>query len=613
MEGAIAVPLIIALPLLGFAVLGLWGKRIGEPASGWLASLLVLGSFLIGVGLTNEGGSRWEIENWLPGIGFSLIVDNLSGLMVMIVAGVGFLIHVYAIGYMHGDEGYSRFFSYFNLFIAMMLTLVLADNLVVMFIGWEGVGLASYLLIGFWYRERINADSARKAFIVNRIGDLGFLLGMAVLWLNFGTLSISELREQLEGPNPAIYVLGLASALLFIGAIGKSAQVPLMVWLPDAMAGPTPVSALIHAATMVTAGVYLVARASFMYELVPEVSFWIALIGLITAIYGALCAFGQTDIKRIVAYSTLSQLGFMFVAAGVGAYWVAMFHVLTHAFFKALLFMASGSVIHALGGEQDIRKMGGMRKYLPLTHIHGLIGTLALGGFPLLSGFWSKDAILTASFEYNVVFYIGLLITAAMTALYAMRWYVSVFLGEYRGKAHPHESPAVMTFPNHVLTAGAVAIGFTGLPFVIMKENPLQKFLAPALPYHEGEVHHLPVVTEWILILVSAAVALGALWYGYRYWQRNKYPEWLVRFQKASLNSFYVDYAYNTAIVNPLKSLAGLFIGGDRGLLTGFWSLGPITQMIGGLLARLETGLLRFYVAALLLAVVLVLALGVLR
>jgi NADH-quinone oxidoreductase subunit L len=331
--------------------LGLFGKRMQEPWPGVLASGLVLLSFLLGVGLLLGGGARFQAE-WLPGIPFSLLLDNLSGFMLIIVAGMGFLIHVYAIGYMAGDPGYSRFFAYFNLFIAMMLLLVLADSYPVMFIGWEGVGLASFLLIGFWYKNPQYADSARKAFIVNRIGDLGFMLGMAILFALYGTLSISELREALEGPlkNPSL--LALAGFLLFVGAIGKSAQVPLMVWLPDAMAGPTPVSALIHAATMVTAGVYLIARSSFLYAALPDVSYTIAVIGLLTAFYGALSAFGQTDIKKIVAYSTISQLGYMFLAAGVGAYWVALFHVFTHAFFKALLFLASGSVIHALGGSR---------------------------------------------------------------------------------------------------------------------------------------------------------------------------------------------------------------------------------------------------------------------
>ncbi|MBF6595571.1 MAG: NADH-quinone oxidoreductase subunit L [Thermaceae bacterium] len=611
MQTTILLPLIIGLPLLGFVILGLFGRRIAEPVSGWLASLLVLGSFLLGVVLLVGGGAKWAIADWLPGIPFSLLLDHLSGLMIMIVAGIGFLIHVYAIGYMHGDVGFSRFFSYFNFFIAAMLVLVLADSFPVMFIGWEGVGLASYLLIGFWYTDKVNVDSARKAFIVNRIGDLGFLLGMGLLWAVFGTLSISGLKEKIEASTLIFQAIPLAAALLFIGAIGKSAQVPLMVWLPDAMAGPTPVSALIHAATMVTAGVYLLARASFLYVGAPDVSFWIVIVGMVTAIYGALSAFGQTDIKRIVAYSTVSQLGFMFVAAGVGAYWVAMFHVMTQALFKALLFMSSGSVIHALGGEQDVRKMGGMWKYLPQTRWHGLIGALALGGLPLLSGFWSKDAILSSSFEYSPLLWFIMLAAAALTALYSMRWFVLVFMGEYRGKEHPHESPAVMTWPNHVLSLGALLAGFVGLPAVIQSKNLLEPWLNANIAHAGGEP--LASGTEWVLILISALVALGGLYYGFRFFQQKVLPKWFTSFQVASLHSFYADNLYNAVIVNPLKVVADLLFGADSGLLRGFAGLGGIVGGIGGMLARLETGYLRFYVAGLLIAAVLLVGWGVLR
>lgn len=611
MQTTILLPLVIALPLLGFVLLGLFGRRLGELASGWLASLLVLASFLLGIFLLAGGGAQWAVADWLPGIPFSLRLDHLSGLMVMVVAGIGFLIHVYAIGYMHGDPGFSRFFSYFNFFIAAMLVLVLADSFPVMFIGWEGVGLASYLLIGFWYTDRVNADSARKAFIVNRIGDLGFLLGMGLLWAMFGTLSISGLREKIEASTLIFQALPAAAALLFIGAIGKSAQVPLMVWLPDAMAGPTPVSALIHAATMVTAGVYLLARASFLYVGAPEVSLWIVIIGAATAIYGALSAFGQTDIKRIVAYSTLSQLGFMFVAAGVGAYWVAIFHVMTHAFFKALLFMASGSVIHALGGEQDVRKMGGMWKYLPQTRWHGLIGALALGGMPLLSGFWSKDAILASSFAYSPLLWFIMLAVAFLTALYSMRWFVLVFMGEYRGKEHPHESPAVMTWPNHALSIGALFAGFVGLPAVIQQKNLLEPWLNANI-VHEG-AHELSAATEWGLILLSAVVALIGLYYGFRFFQQRVLPGWFTRFQTASLNSFYADQLYNTVLVNPMKSFAQFLFATDTGLLRGFGGLGGLVGGIGGWLAQLETGYLRFYVVGLIIAAVLLVGWGVLR
>jgi NADH-quinone oxidoreductase subunit L len=530
--------------------------------------------------------------------------------MLMVVTGVGFLIHVWAIGYMHGDPGYSRFFSYFNLFIAAMLVLILGDSLPVVFIGWEGVGLASYLLIGFWYHERVNADSARKAFIVNRIGDLGFLLAMGLLWSMFGTLSISELVEKVEAGGYSFTTLTLAGFFLLVGAIGKSAQVPLMVWLPDAMAGPTPVSALIHAATMVTAGVYLLVRHAFILHDDGFLSGLIVTIGLLTAFYGALCSLGQWDIKRIVAYTTLSQLGFMFVAVGVGAYWVAIFHIVTHAFFKALMFMTSGSVIHALGGEQDVRKMGGMRKYLPATHLHGLIATFASGGLVPLAGFWSKDAILAYSFEYGPWLWFLMLLASVLAALYSIRWYVLVFWGEYRGKEHPHESPAVMLWPNHILMGGAIGVGFMGLPYVIDYKNFIEPFLTKAI----GEFPHekLPVLTEWVLILTSAVVAIAALWWGFRFFQQ-KMPAWYERFQAAALQGFYADALYNTLLVNPAKGLAELLFEGDKGLLAGFAGLGSLVGGLGSLLARLETGSLRFYLAGLLVALVLLVGWGVLR
>ena len=597
----------ILLPLLGWALLGLFGKRLKEPLPGVIASALVLASFLIGSGLLISGGASWRVD-WLPGIPFSLVLDPLSGLMLLIVTGVGFLIHVYAIGYMAGDPGYSRFFSYFNFFIAMMLTLVLADTYPVMFIGWEGVGLASFLLIGFWYRNKEYADSARKAFIVNRIGDLGFLLGMALLWALFGTLSISELKEAFEGPLKNPELLGLAGLLLFLGAVGKSAQIPLMVWLPDAMAGPTPVSALIHAATMVTAGVYLVARSSFLYANLPDLSYTIALIGLLTAAYGALSAFGQYDIKKIVAYSTISQLGYMFLAAGVGAYWVALFHVLTHAFFKALLFLASGSVIHALGGEQDVRKMGGMWKHLPQTRWHGLIGALALGGLPFLSGFWSKDAILASTLTYpfgGFGFYMGGLLVAVLTAMYAMRWFVLVFLGEYRGHHHPHEAPPVMLWPNHLLALGSLLAGYLALPHPL--PNLLEPFLKPSLA--ELEVHPLSLGVEWGLILLSAGVALLGLYLGYVLFQRPL-PSWYLAFETWSKNAFYADLVYNTLVVNPLKALSEGLFAGDRALLSLYRGLAGLFALLGKGLGALQQGYLRFYALLMVLGALAFLALA---
>ena len=607
--------LVILLPLAGFLVLGLFGRRFKEPLPGVLASTLVFLSFLLVGALLASGGARFVLEDWLPGIPFALLLDPLSGYMALVVTGIGFLIHVYAIGYMHGDEGYARFFAYFNFFIAMMLTLVLADSYPVMFVGWEGVGLASFLLIGFWYTDWKNAKSARKAFITNRIGDLGFLLGMALLYSLFGTLQISELKEAVEGSLVLPGGLALAGLLLFVGAVGKSAQLPLMVWLPDAMAGPTPVSALIHAATMVTAGVYLLARSSFLYANLPDVSYWIAVVGLLTALYGALSAFGQWDIKRIVAYSTISQLGYMFLAAGVGAYWVALFHVMTHAFYKALLFLASGSVIHALGGEQDVRKMGGLKKHLPRTHLHGLVGALSLAGFPLFAGFWSKDAILAATLSYpfgGVGFYLAGLFVAFLTAAYAMRWYALVFLGEFRGQGHPHEAPPVMTVPNDVLALGAVFAGFLALPKPLW--NLIEPFLAPALAHLEA--HEPAPLVEWGLLLLSAAVALVGLYLGYLFFRdyfKKKVPAWYRAFEQAALEGFYADWLYNTFLVNPAKELAfGLGLA-DRGLDRAYVYAGGGVGLLGRILAGLQNGYLRFYAALILAFAALFVLWGVVR
>lgn len=601
--------LTIAFPLFGFALLGLFGRRIREPAAGILASALVLGSFLVVAYLYLQGGAQVWISDWLPGINFSLILDPLAAYMCLIVTGIGFLIHVYSIGYMKGDPGFARFFSYLNFFIAMMLILVLAGNYAVMFIGWEGVGLASFLLIGFWYQDLKNTDSARKAFIVNRIGDFGFLLGMALIYGLYGTLEIPELRAQVGAAEVLPAALGIGAMLLFVGAIGKSAQVPLMVWLPDAMAGPTPVSALIHAATMVTAGVYLVARSSFIFSLFPWVSYTVAIIGLITALYGALSAFGQNDIKRVVAYSTISQLGYMFLAVGVGAYWIALFHVLTHAFFKALLFMTSGSVIHALGGEQDLRQMGGLRKLMPQTHIQALIGVLALGGFPLLSGFWSKDQIITATLIYpfgGEIFYAVAIFTALLTAIYAMRWYVLVFLGQYRGKAHPHEAPGVMTVPNWILALGAVFAGFLAPePWA----NFLDGFFGPVLV--SLEVAHLELSAELLLIGVSIVVALLGLGLGYWFFSRPQLPAWYQRFAAASAQAFYADAIYQSWFVIPAKAWSVALAAVDRGVDFFYRGLAGAVAGLGRGLAWFQSGYARGYATWMFLGLFVLLLVGV--
>ncbi|MEZ4607765.1 MAG: NADH-quinone oxidoreductase subunit L [Deinococcales bacterium] len=476
------------IALAGALINGLLGKRLKEPLPGLIAVgamllsfILVLLNFFSFLGKADES-LRVKLWSFLSAgslkVDVAFQLDSLSLLMMLIITGVGLLIHIYSMSYMPGDDGYSRYFMALNLFVAAMLVLVLADSYPLMFVGWEGVGVCSYLLIGFWYKEKLNADAARKAFIVNRIGDVGFILAMALMVKLFGSLNIAEVtgavQNVLSNVGGAGIYLTILALLLMLAASGKSAQLPLHVWLPDAMAGPTPVSALIHAATMVTAGVYLIARSSEIFVATPLASAFVAWIGALTALIAAFSAMSQKDIKKILAYSTISQLGYMFAAVGAGAYWVGIFHVFTHAFFKALLFLASGSVIHALHGEQNIDRMGGLKKYLPTTAQMSFIATLAIAGMPLLSGFFSKDAILSHVFNSQLIagygsgaIYAILLLTAGMTAFYMYRWYHCVFAGEERlsaeAKAHVHESPALMT-GSYYLGLFSIFAGYLGLP-----------------------------------------------------------------------------------------------------------------------------------------------------
>ena len=521
------------LALLGALINGLFGRSLKEPWPGYIASAMVGLGFLFSLFafFALSGGQEASVHivlwDYLKAGSFDLslglMLDTLSITMMLIITGVGFLIHIYSIAYMHGDKGFSRYFAFLNLFVAAMLILVMADSFFLMFIGWEGVGVCSYLLISFWYTEKPNADAARKAFITNRVGDVGFLLAMFLTVFAFGTLNIHEVNElALAGAASAglITVIGL---FYLLAATGKSAQLPLQVWLPDAMAGPTPVSALIHAATMVTAGVYLIARAAPLFALSPVASTWVAWIGALTALIAAFSAFAQTDIKKILAYSTISQLGYMFVAVGVGAYWVGIFHVFTHAFFKALLFLGSGSVIHALGGEQDIRKMGGLHKHMKVTSITSLIATFAIAGVPFLAGFFSKDAILAHVFNSKLIggskylLYIILLLTAVMTAFYMFRWYYQIFRGEERlskeAKAHVHESPALMTLPLMVLAFFSVIAGYFGLPEFAFP-NVFAHWIERSVEAPVGFAHPA-VAIEWLLILVSIAAAALGLALGY--------------------------------------------------------------------------------------------------
>ncbi len=608
------------LPFLGWVINIAFGKRLKEPMPGVIASVLVLASFVIAVitffqvrGLESaiHDTVRWD---FLPGVGnggknlqFGFAIDHLSSLMTLIITGVGFLIHVFAIGYMHKDPGFSRFFAYLNFFVGMMLILVLGDSLPVLFVGWEGVGVASYLLIGFWYTDFKNDDAARKAFIVNRIGDAFFMLGMFLLFSQFGTLEISGIQsaitaQNLQFGNPT---LELAALFLLLGAAGKSAQLPLSTWLPDAMAGPTPVSALIHAATMVTGGVYLISRMHFVYELAPNASAFVAWVGALTALYGALCAIAQTDIKKILAYSTISQLGYMFLAVGAGAYWAGIFHVMTHAFFKALLFLASGSVIHALEGEQDVRKMGGLRKFLPTTHLVSLIGVLAIAGIIPFAGFWSKDAILESAFTTPfgggelggyVLWFIGIAV-AFLTAFYMWRWYSLVFLGDYRGKAHPHESPAVMTAPLWVLAGLSTVGGLVGLPrFTGL--NILEPFLEKVAPNAEG-FKELNLTGELALIGVALLVAIGGIYLASQ-WLRDSGAVEVGNvpggFGEASRNALYFDRVYDAVISAPAKATSlGLEAVDTQGLDRGVALIASTTGDAGEVLSWWQTGFVRLY------------------
>jgi len=564
------VYLIPLFPLIGFLINGIFWNKMPKSVGGAIGTLAILASFIISLGIFFEVRSAAFhgpvivnmfdfISSGNLNIPFAFQVDALSSLFLLIITGVGSLIHLYSTSYMHEDEGMVRYFAYLNLFVFSMLLLVLGANYLVMFIGWEGVGLCSYLLIGFWFKKRDYTNAAKKAFVMNRIGDLGFLVGMMLVIYYYGTLGYQELFSTLGGANAAVpsSVHSWIALCFFIGATGKSAQIPLYTWLPDAMAGPTPVSALIHAATMVTAGIYMIARSNALYNLTPGVLHVIAFIGLATAILAATIAIRQYDIKKVLAYSTVSQLGFMFLALGVGAYTTAVFHVMTHAFFKALLFLGSGSVIHAMGGEQDIRKMGGLGKHMPVTRTTFLIGCLAISGFPGLSGFFSKDEILANTFAHSSVLYIFGLLAAMMTAFYMFRLYFLTFSGTFRGTEeqhhHLHESPAAMTIPLMVLALLSVVGGYVGMPAVISHHNAFASFLGPVVK--NFGVHHLSESTEWILMTLSVVVSLMMIGVA---WSVNKKPQFAesTGFAKLLENKWYVDELYDAVITRPLNALS---------------------------------------------------------
>ena len=601
--------LVILLPALGAVFLHFFGRRIGEPLAGWIASSMIGGSFLIGLIAAIplfQGGAEAHVVHvfdWMPALGASaeLLWDPLAALMVLVVAGVGSIIHVYAIGYMHGDDRFSRFFVYMNLFATSMLTLVLANNFAILFVGWELVGLCSYLLISFWFVRPTAAAAGKKAFIVNRIGDFGFLVGLMIVFATFGTLSYSTVLDdpgKLLGAGAATAV-GL---LFLVGATGKSAQLPLYIWLPDAMEGPTPVSALIHAATMVTAGVFMVARTSAIYALSDTASIAVATVGALTAFYAATIAMAQPDIKRVLAYSTISQLGYMFIGVGSGAYVAGVFHLMTHAFFKALLFLGAGAVIHGMSDEQDMFKMGGLWSKMKTTGITMAIATLAISGIPPFAGFWSKDEILGTAFNrggfWVVLWAIGL-VTAGITAFYMTRWFVLTFLGEPRWDegVHPHEAPKVMTVPLMVLAVLATVGGLINTPF----KAGLEHFLEPSF---EGiSLAHEPEgLGLWLLAALSVLVALVGMTIAWRLYARSDGAKEAWTTNIPSLwrrmgNAYYMDDVYGTVIVAPgkLASAWSAFVL-DQKLIDGFVNgVGVVVRRIGNALRPLQSGYVRNY------------------
>ncbi|MFN4081824.1 MAG: NADH-quinone oxidoreductase subunit L [Saprospiraceae bacterium] len=607
------IPLIPFLPFIGFAINGLMGRRLSKSAVGLIGSGTLLGAFLLSVGAFNavatEGAISSELYRFMAveglNVSFGFLVDALSVWMMLIVTGVGFLIHVYSIGYMHDDDGFWKFFAYLNLFIFAMLLLVMGDNFLMLFFGWEGVGLCSYLLIGFWYENREYGKAARKAFIMNRIGDLGLLLGIFLIYRTFGSVAYADVFGSLPTMRIEAGVATAICLLLFVGAIGKSAQIPLYTWLPDAMAGPTPVSALIHAATMVTAGIYLVARCNGLYALSPDALQIVAAVGLATSIFAALIGLRQNDIKKVLAYSTVSQLGLMFLALGMGAYTAAIFHVTTHAFFKALLFLGAGSVIHAMGGEQDIRNMGGLRRALPITYRVFLIGTLAIAGFPLLSGFFSKDEILAFAYANGGPIWWMLAVGSAMiTAVYMARLLYVTFMGEFRGTAaqrsHLHESPPVMTAPLVVLAVLSVLGGLLNLPHFLHlgSDQWLSGWLSGVIPPVEIA---LDASTEWTLMGVTTAAAVAILGYLYVvYGKKENLPvsdEAQTGLTRVLANKFYVDELYDRIIVKPLESLSRIFhyyvdVWGIDGAVNG---VGAGVRRVGAFFRRLQNGNIEYY------------------
>lgn len=628
------VSLVPLLPFLGFLWVALNTKKLSHTFTSIIACGSVFGSFVISVilfwtllGMPEDQRSiSVTLFDWIKAGGFSasvsFLVDPLSSLFLLVVTGVGFLIHFYSIGYMHGDDAYNRFFSHLNLFIFFMLLLVMGSNYLIMFVGWEGVGLCSYLLIGFWFKNQEYNTAANKAFIMNRIGDLGMLLGVILIFVNTGSLQYAEVFSKAASLDSS--TLTLITILLFIGAMGKSAQIPLYTWLPDAMAGPTPVSALIHAATMVTAGVYMVARNNLLYALSPASLELIVVIGLATALFAATIAIAQNDIKKVLAYSTVSQLGLMFLALGLGAFASGIFHVITHAFFKALLFLGAGSVIHALQNEQDLRKMGGLKKYLPVTYLTFFAGVLAISGIPPFAGFFSKDEILAEAFAHNKIVWFLAVIASLLTAFYMFRLFFLTFYGSERAdkKAmeHIHESPKSITVPLILLGALSVVGGFIGVPQALGGSHLLSNFLDPVFFASRELVgaHPLSHTTEYALMGTVVVFTLVMIGMAYSFYVSKKQvpvanETEMGGVQRTLSNKYYVDEIYETIIVKPLYWLSGNFekvverLGIDKLVNT----LGDSVVLSSTEARFLQNGGIGYYIFVMVISIVVILALSV--
>jgi NADH-quinone oxidoreductase subunit L len=662
--------LIPLLPFIGFLINASIGRRLKQSASGAVAVGVMAAAFAVALAAVwqvvslpaGEHAISQTPFSWIE-VGafeapFTLRLDPLSSLMILVITGIGALIHVYSTAYMHEepDAEFARYFSYLNLFAAFMLVLVLGANLLVMFVGWEGVGLCSYLLIGFYHQKAAANDAGKKAFIVNRVGDFAFLLGIFLLFVHFDTIDFQQIASAVSrlSPETTFGTLSLATLLLFIGATGKSAQIPLYVWLPDAMEGPTPVSALIHAATMVTAGVYMIGRNAVLFSHAPDTLYIVAVIGAATAFVAGTIGLVQNDIKRVLAYSTVSQLGYMFLAMGVGAYTAGVFHLYTHAFFKALMFLGSGAVIHALAGEQDLRRMGGLKRELPITYWTFLIGALAIAGVPLLSGFFSKDEILYRTYAsgHTGLWVVGM-ITSFLTAVYMFRLIFLTFHGERRPAAadtghgvaagpahghsahghHLHDAPRPMAFALVVLAAGSIVAGYVGLPHALGGSNRIEQFLAPsfraettlgAAGVEAGQAVESEAASEGEpdseglelgLMGLSSLVALAGIGVAFFFFLKNPSAARAAALRFNGLrtllvNKYYVDQIYDATIVQPVKlaSEQGLWKGVDVGLIDG--TVNGAARTVGAssdLLRRVQTGSVRAYAASLFLGVVLTL------